>query len=726
MQFHFSILASALSIAFSVFQANAQTPGQTEPAKELSAVNVTADRTGSFKSDVVQVGTFLDMVPLDVPQTSNVVTREVLDAQAATTLFGALRNTAGVTRTALNGSTYDNIAIRGILIDNRGNYRLNGSLPIINLIDIPLKNKERIEVLKGASSLYYGFIPPSGIVNLVTKRADKGPVSNIALSANQYGGANTHVDLSRRLGSQQQFGARVNLLGGRKDIGVDNFSGDRALASAALDWRTTSALSFKLDLEHYRKNVTEPPAILAPAAVNSVITLPAVPDNRLNLGGEWQKYDAKATNILFRTDYALNDNWGMFFEAGKASAGRDRVFSRFQNYNLTTGEGTLRILSFVRDQEWENQNYRAEIYGRLPGERITHELSLGYTANERSQDGRTFPGVSIAQNLYYPRVIAPRSPAGASSPAFPGTIKDRGWYLFDRVLIGEQWQAMFGARGGGYESLTPTTRYTADKVTPSFALIYKPVTRVSLYGSYLEGLEESDTAGPAHANFGEMLPPALSKLKEIGVKAEVAQGVLLQAAYFDIERASTAVDSANRLTLNGLARYRGLELAASGEVTKQLSLIASALFMNAEQLNAINSATFGKVPDNTSERTASLFAEYRLPNVPGLALSSGLYYVGKRPVNNENRAFVDGYTTLSLGARHTTKLGGKRTTFQGVLDNVTNENYWSTAGNGLLGVGAPALPEQVGLRPLQLQTLELTSRDTPFRTRNRAFARQLS
>lgn len=689
MQYRLSMLASALSLAFSVPQANAQTAGQSESAKELAPVTVTAERTGSFKSNTVQVGTFRDLAPLDVPQASNVVTREVLDAQAATTLFGALRNTAGVTRTALNGSTYDNIAIRGILVDNRGNYRLNGSLPIINLIDVPLENKERVEVLKGASSLYYGFVPPSGIVNLVTKRAGKDPVTTLTLSANQHGGANVHADVARRFGSQQQFGARVNLLGGREDIGVDNFSGDRSLASAALDWRATSALSFKLDLEHYRKNVTEPPAILAPAAVNGVITLPAVPNNRLNLGGEWQKYDAKATNILFRTDYALNGNWGMFFEAGKARAGRDRVFSRFQNYNLTTGEGTLRILSFVRDQEWENQNYRAEIYGRLPGERITHELSFGYTANERSQDGRTFPGVSVAQNLYNPRVIAPLSPAGASSPAFPGTIKDRGWYLFDRVLIGEQWQAMFGARGGDYESVTPTTRYTADKVTPSFALIYKPVTRVSLYGSYLEGLEESDTAGPTHANFGEVLPPALSKQKEIGVKAEVAQGVLLQAAYFDIERASTTVDSANRLTLNGLARYRGLELAASGEVTKQLSLIASALFMNAEQLNAVNSATFGKIPDNTPERTASLFAEYRLPKVPGLALSGGLHYVGKRPVNNQNQAFVDSYTTLSVGARYTTRVAGKRSTIQAVLDNATDKNYWSNAGGGLLGVGAP-------------------------------------
>ena len=688
MKFRLSVLTSAATLAFSGFPANAQTP-ETEPVTDLPAVNVTAEQTGSFKPDAVQVGTFRDMAPLDVPQASNVVTREVLDAQAATTLYGALRNTPGVTRSAINGATYDNIAIRGILVENRGNYRLNGSLPIINLVDVPLENKERVEVLKGASSLYYGFVPPSGIVNLVTKRAGKDAVTDLTLSANQYGTTNVHIDVARRFGNAEQFGARINLLGGREDIGVDNYSGDRALASAALDWRATPALGFKLDLEHYRKDVTEPPAILVPAAVNGVITLPAVPDNRLNLGGEWQKYDASATNILFRTDYTLNDHWGMFFEAGKARTGRDRDFSRFQNYDLATGDGTLRILSFTRGQEWENQNYRAELYGSLPGERITHELSFGYTANKRSQDGLTFPGVSVAQNLYDPLVIAPLSPTGASSPSFPGTIKDRGWYLFDRILIGKQWQAMIGARGSEYESVTTTTRYTADEVTPSFALIYKPVAHVSLYGSYLEGLEESDIAGSAQANAGEVLPPAVSRQKEIGVKAEIAQGVLLQAAWFDIERASTTVDAANRLTLNGMARYRGLELAASGELTKQLSLIGSALFMDAEQLNAANAATFGQTPDNTPERTASLFAEYRLPGVPGLALSGGLYFVGKRPVNNENQAFVDGYTTLSLGARYTTRVAGKRSTIQAVLDNATDENYWSTAGSNLLGVGAP-------------------------------------
>src|SRR5690606_6144055 len=151
--------------------------------------------------------------------------------------------------------------------------------------------------------------------------------------------------------------------------------------------------------------------------------------------------------------------------------------------------------------------------------------------------------------------------------------------------IGERWQAMVGVRGSDYESSSTTASFEADEVTPAASLMYKPLHNVSVYASYLEGVEESGQAPANRANAGEILPPALSRQKEIGIKAEVAQGVLMQAALFEIKRASTTVDAANRFTLNGMARYRGIELAASGEVNKQLSLIGSALFLDAEQLN---------------------------------------------------------------------------------------------------------------------------------------------
>ena len=44
-------------------------------------------------------------------------------------LYDAPRNTAGGTSAQLNNALYSNMAICGIVVENHGNYRLNGARP---------------------------------------------------------------------------------------------------------------------------------------------------------------------------------------------------------------------------------------------------------------------------------------------------------------------------------------------------------------------------------------------------------------------------------------------------------------------------------------------------------------------------------------------------------------------------------------------------------------------
>jgi iron complex outermembrane receptor protein len=654
----------------------------------LPEVRVTGQQ-GSFTSSKVQVGAFRDVDPIDVPLTNNVVTREVLDAQGARTLYDALRNTAGVTRSQLSGSTYDNISIRGILVENRGNYRLNGSLPVINLIDIPLENKERVEVLKGASSLYYGLVPPSGVVNFVTKRAGDTPVTSFETSVNQHGGADAHVDIGRRFAGGD-MGLRVNAVAGKQDIGIANYSGDRSLLSAAYDWRVAPGFSLKADLEHYRKDVSEQAAIRVPDAVGGRIDLPRVPDNKTNLAGEWQHYDAHATNALLRGDLALGDAWSLTVETGRAETVRDRRFSQFRNYDLATGEGQLEIF-FGEGQRYTNTNHRVELLGLLGTGFVRQELTLGYTYNRRNAfSGDSAPNALVPQNLYDPRPVPELNPA-LTRPGTDSTIRDKGLYAFDRISFGDRWQLLAGLRASDYSNENVNSRYSTDDVSPNLSLMFKPSPDTSIYASYLEGLEETGTAPSSRANSGEILPPAVNKQKELGIKTRAWRNIFAQAAVFQIDRPLTTIDGANRFVLGGKSRYRGLELSASGEVTPRLSVVASALLLDAQivAVGATNPGELGKTPENTPRRTFSLFGEYRLPQVAGLSLNAGLFHVGERAVDNLNQAYVGSYTTLSLGARYRTRISGHDVTFQANLDNATDRDYWATAGNGLLGTGAP-------------------------------------
>ena len=150
-------------------------PATDESNAQLPPVAVTSQRAHGFAPASVETGPYRGMDALDVPATVNVVTRSVMDAQGDTGLYDALRNVAGVTRQQLSGLAYDNLSIRGIPLDNRASFYFNGILPIDNNIWMPMEDKERVEVLKAASALYYGFAAPAGIVNMVTKRAGTEP-----------------------------------------------------------------------------------------------------------------------------------------------------------------------------------------------------------------------------------------------------------------------------------------------------------------------------------------------------------------------------------------------------------------------------------------------------------------------------------------------------------------------------------------------------------------------
>lgn len=683
------LMMGAALAAISGGAALAQTTAAVAADASVEELIITA-RTGA---DVVQVGAFRNARVIDTPLTVNVITRDILDAQAAAGLYDALRNTGGVTKSQLNGATYDNIAIRGILVENRGNYRLNGTLPVINLVEQPLENKVRVEVLKGASSLYYGFVPPSGVINMTTKRAEAEPVAAIGFRGDDNGTAIGHIDVGSQF-HDGMFGVRVNLAGG-KVAGVQRgVKGDRQLAAVALDFNPIQNLSFKFDGEYIAKDIEEPGALALPAAVNGAITLPPRPTARNQFAGKGFNYDADARNWLLRMDYKFNEIFALRVEGGRALNHRSRVFSQFQNYNVNTGAGTLST-SLADGQKYANENLRAELSAVFSTGPIRHDAVLGYTTNTRYQNGRVPQSGTLAQNLYNPVVLtAPTRTIPLRDN--PSWIHDKGAYVFDRIAWG-QWQAVLGLRRADYNSrlsnATTTnapTLYSAEKTLPSAALIYKPREWLSLYGSYLEGLEEGGVAPANNINAFEILAPAQTKQKELGAKAELS-GVVASIAYFEITRPSAYTNSANRFVLDGEVEYKGTEFTAFGKLTPDLSITASALLMDAKQTRAANAAVLGKLPENTARWTTSLFAEYSLPMLQGLSVNAGVFSIGRRAVNAANQAFAPGYTTADAGVRYRWEAGGHDYSAQVNVENIFDKGYWSTAGNGLIGQGAPRL-----------------------------------
>jgi iron complex outermembrane receptor protein len=657
---------------------------ESEEPRSLGRMQV----VGSFGTERTQIGTFRDLPIVDVPLTVNVVPRGLIEAQQAQTLYEALKNTAGVTRSQLGPTIYSNIAIRGITVENRSNFRLNGGLPVINLIDLPLENKERVEVLKGSAGLYYGLIPPSGLINLVTKRAGPTPVNEVTLTANEHGGYGIAADFARQAGGGT-FGWRVNAAASHVGEAIEDVEGRRQFASVALDYKPLPAWTLKFDAEVIRQDSVEQASLRVPNPVNGVITLPRLPDPTRLLTGSWARYVARAENLLLRSDYNVADDWVLTAEIGRARTARpDRAFTQIEGYDIDSGAGTAR--TFVQCcQEYVNEYARVEAFGMVHTGPVLHEPSIGYQWNRREQTSGASVQVTQPQNIYDPVPLAEPS-VDLPAPVGRTRIDDRGFYVFDRMTY-DRWTATAGARYIDYTNTSTSTRYAANRITPSASLAYGFAPQANVYASYIEGFEEGGQAPLTAANALQTLPPLKTRQVEIGAKARLPGGVLVQASLFDIRRPSAGTNtSTNVFEVIGDARYRGVELSANGDITRSWSVYASYVYLDAEITRAAsNPALVGRVPENTPRQTASVWSEHRIAAVPGLSLGAGAFYVGRRAVNALNQAFIDDYVRVDAGASYAARLGNQELVLRLLLENVLDRNYWVAAGNNLLAQGLP-------------------------------------
>lgn len=712
----FGVAAYAVTLS-----AHAQSDSAT-----LEEVVITADRANSFSADLVQVGSFRGARQLDTPLTVAVIPDALIQSQQAQSLLEALRNTAGVSPAQLTTTVYSNLAIRGINVDNRGNYRLNGILPIVNLVDLPLEDKERVEALKGASALYNGFSTPAGIVNLTMKRPTVDPFLAATLFGNQYGAVGGHLDAGDTWGS---FGARINAVYGGVDSGIDHTRGHRSLLAAALDFNPTDNLRLTLDGEYIEKRVNEPGVFRyvrlpepTPTNLYPALELPPLLDPATNFGPDWAETRAWARNVLTTARWNISPAWALSASYGRSYLARDRHFNTLDldDYGPdTNGQGLLTI-NLQPAATNDNSNYRAEIAGMVKLGFMSHELLLGASQNIRDalttlNTPATCPGatpsaprMTCRQNAFDP-VDIPETPLPPRSGP-RSRVNDTGYYLFDRIGMTDWLQLLAGIRKSDYTEKSLDSGaivFHDDPTSISYGVVVKPRLWVSLYGTYIEGLESTPRTPQSASNATEDLPATNSTQHEAGIKLEPSPGLLIQAAWFDIERDSAFVNSANVFVLDGKARYRGTEFSVTGEVTPDWSVYFTGQFLEAQQISGaptqiitnpmtgavtVIPTVVGRKIENSPQQTFSLATEYRLSDsVPGLSLNGAAYYLSERAVNQYNQAFIPGYTVFDLGAAYAGSFADNEITLRLNAQNVANRKYFAATGNNVVAQAAPRL-----------------------------------
>lgn len=678
-----SISASVLMAAMLATPTIAHADDAPATEKPLDEDILVKGRRETMVAEVVQVGAFRNRAWIDTPATISVITRSLMDAQNVQGLEAALRNTPGITQQTTSPFNTNTFNVRGVQIRADSNYRLNGGLPIINYAPMPVENKQRVELLKGVSALYYGFAMPSGILNLVTKRAGSQPVTSLYSTADTEGGFGGGFDVGRRFGADDRFGLRINGYGADLQSTTNGVSGHRQLISGAFDWQVDDRLTIKADVEYYHRSGQEPGGITLPTAVSGKITLPAVPDPSLRFAPENAVFTTWGMNAALRADYAISDKWSARVEGGVSEAHRNRMISTLGSVNLTTGAGRDAI-TYTPGQFWENRYGRAELAGEFMTGPLRHEILLGVARTQMySRDQLQMRYATVAQNLYNP-VVIPQSALTLSTTTINagGVNYDTGAYVMDTIHMGPL-QVIGGLRAVDYRITSASSTYTVRTVTPSFGLMLRPAKPISLYASYIEGLESAGTAPDTATNAGQVMDPAVSRQFEGGLRFE-AHGMQASLAAFRIQRALAYTDTTNTYVLNGRAVHQGFEAAVTGKILPGVEVSISGQYLDATQRNTGSAAQDGKRVVNSARWSGSAFVQYAPAFLKGWSVNAGAYYTGDRYADALNLALLQGYTTYSAGFGHSWSMPGKhRLTLRASVENLTDKRYWATGGTTL-------------------------------------------
>lgn len=639
-------------IGFAASPAQAQDSAAAEPA-HLGGVTVkdTAIDDG-YKVDKAASPKYT--APLaDTPQTIQVISKQVMQDQAATTLTEAMRNVAGVgTFNAGEGNggplTGDALYMRGFDMSN--SIYVDG-VRDLGAISRDVFNTEQIEITKGASGSDYGRSSPGGSINMATKE----PKLQDSLDVSAGWGSGDYKRITADLNHQisQTAAVRLNVMG--QDAGVagrDHVQNNRWGIAPSLGVGLGTDTRLFVDILHVEQD-NRPDSGLSTTGWSGFSGTTAALSSAdkvkgSNYYGSTDSHDdSDATMATVRIEHD--------FDGGVTLRNTSRWGETTQNYLAVTAgvptataadpaDWTITRLGAAKDLKNTILTNQTNLTAKFSTGGIQHSLSAGVelTREKQTNYGLTKTGTLATLNLYDPDFVSSGlTLARSGDNAFWKTDTVAG-YLFDTVDLASKLQLDLGLRYDHYkttyESSSADLKASGDlftykvgavyKVTKSgnfyvnYALSQQPPGATGSFGAYSLSSSTSSASNPD-------MDPQKAKTLEAGTKWQLfGEKLLLTGAVFRtwVENELYAEDDGTYSQI-GKKRVTGVELSATGQITNDWNVIASYTHQNTKITKGAataqdGSSTLPYAPDNAF----SIWSTYRTP--VGLTIGGGARYTG--------------------------------------------------------------------------------------------------
>lgn len=509
--------------------------------------------------------------PLDIPQSVQVITSQLIEDQGARDVTDLYRNVSGISFFSYSGVTFRGFRQDTAFYDGlRGNPFTGFSVP-------QLFNIERVEFLKGPAGMLYGPGSPGGTINYVTKKPSETFSANLRGIIGNYDRWGASADVTGPVALDGAISARGGLFyedydSFRINAASKTFIGDAGLAFRLADRTklTVQGTWYDQDLPGNRLRGVQVDLdgnFLTPISWNH------------NESTDFLKLDAQVYQA--RLDSQLTDAISIDLSARWFNYDEAQNYHEQQGLIDTNDDGHVdAIRREFRDQVRNTRglSFGGNFIARTDLAGTSHTILLGadWSREENESLSRTArpigaPGGVVPILPLFEPVYGLTSGAAYNLAAVPyGRSLNRsiryGVYLQDQIAIGDMFILSAGIRKDWFEddNRLNAVDFEDSDHTLRFGAIFKPRQDISVYASWSNTFEPQ-SAGSQIADVGGPFAPITGDQIEGGVKTALMNGrIQANAAVYRIKRQNILQTDTSLPPVNGRDQLRPI-----GEITSK-------------------------------------------------------------------------------------------------------------------------------------------------------------
>ena len=575
---------------------------------------------------------------------------------------------------------YDEGNVRGFSPGSAGNFRMEGMyFDIQGGLGSRTIDNEVIHV--GPSAQGYAFPSPTGIVDLSLRRAGDKLLFSPIISTDSFGGIGAELDvqvpLSKTLSVAGGFGIE------RPRYANGGGAALRTTFGVVPRWRPAKGVEV---LAFYnRQRFTDETAqgiyiptgaFLPPRIIRARYTSPDF--MRTSSGSE-------AFGTVVRAN--LGD-WTL----------RGGLFR--SRYAQGTGYANLIFVQPAGDTDRQVYAYPASGSGSWSGElRLSRRFREGdrqhlFTVALRGRSVQSMYGGGDLVDLG----LAPlNEKLDVPAPAFTfGPLtKDRTRQLTGGLSYSLAWKGLgemtVALQRTHYEKAVaepglPLARGSSDVWLPSASATITVSKSLSIYGSYMRGLEDSGTAPGFAANANMVLPAIRTRQVDLGLRWKIGDKATLILGYFKISKPYIDIDTRNIYGVLGDETHEGLEMSLAAQLSKDLRIVTGAVWQRPRvTASPLIAQPVGPNSVNQPELRTRFNINYTLPFFPALTLDAYVNHDSQAVGTVDNTVIAPGSTRIGGGFRYKFKIAGKPVTARAELYNIFNAYELVPIGSGAYG-----------------------------------------